>query len=102
MGSESTCTCSTLTDLLKPGEVDTLVEGDIIELDHAIARVAAAGDDELIVECEVQLRRAREVGLHLNRAVDREGPHLCHWSWTVAEMVGGRLRARLRLRVEAR
>ena len=47
--------------LLKPREVDTLVEVDIVELDHAVAGHAAARDDELVVEREVQLRRPREV-----------------------------------------
>ena len=61
---------------LELAEVDALVEIHIVELNHAVARVAAARNHELVVERQVQLRGSREVRLHLDRAVDRKGAHL--------------------------
>ena len=60
---------------------------------HAVAALAHASDDEVVVEREVQLRRSAEVALglalgsglglglpevalHLDAAVHREGAHL--------------------------
>ena len=42
--------------LLEARQVDALVEVDIVQLNAAVWRVAAAADDELVVEGEVQLR----------------------------------------------
>ena len=42
-------------DLLELLEVDTLVEVNVVELDHAVAALAHARDGEVVVEGEVQL-----------------------------------------------